>query len=184
MMFLRLYTEFFRVGLFSVGGGLATIPFLRDMAQRTGWFTEAALIDMIAVSESTPGPIGVNMATYVGYECGGILGGIVATAGLVTPSILIILLVASVLDKFRKSRTVNAVFYGLRPASVALVTAAGISVAMTAFFVQGSQTLTLHVPAVLLAIVVFICTQIKWTKKVHPVFFILISAAIGIVFKF
>ena len=115
----------FRVGLFSVGGGLATIPFLTDLGTRTGWFTPAELANMVAVSESTPGPMGVNMATYVGFETNGPMGCVIATLGLITPSIIIILVIARFLQKFRQSRTVDAVFYGLRPASTALIASAG-----------------------------------------------------------
>ena len=92
MIYLKLFCEFFKTGLFAVGGGLATLPFLSDMADRTGWFTQAQLADMLAVSESTPGPVGVNMATYVGFETAGVLGAVVATLGLVTPSVIVILI--------------------------------------------------------------------------------------------
>ena len=125
MLYLQLFWEFFKTGLFAVGGGLATLPFLQDMADRTGWFTHAQLADMLAVSESTPGPIGVNMATYVGFTTGGIGGALVATIGLVTPSVIVILIVAAFLKAFRDSKWVSAAFYGLRPASTALVAAAG-----------------------------------------------------------
>ena len=128
MLYLRLFWEFFKTGLFAVGGGLATLPFLQDMAERTGWFTHAQLADMLAVSESTPGPIGVNMATYVGFTTGGVPGALVATLGLVTPSVIVILIVAAFLKAFRDSKWVSGAFYGLRPASTALVAAAGISV--------------------------------------------------------
>ena len=112
MIFLRLFFEFFKTGLFSIGGGLATIPFLQDMGEATGWFTNQELTTMIAVSESTPGPMGVNMATYVGYHmgcntvlgpAGGILGAVIATLGLVAPSIIVILIIARFLQKFRHS---------------------------------------------------------------------------------
>lgn len=115
MIYLRLFFEFFKVGLFSVGGGLATIPFLSDMGARTGWFTAGNLANMIAISESTPGPMGVNMATYVGFHTSGVLGGIVATLGLICPAIIVIAIIAGFLKKFRESRAVDAVFYGLRP---------------------------------------------------------------------
>lgn len=128
MIFLRLFWEFFKVGLFSIGGGMATLPFLYDLGERSGWFTMAEVADMLAVSESTPGPIGVNMATYVGFRCGGVPGGVVATLGLVAPSILVILLIALALEKFRDNRYVNGAFYTLRPASAALIAAAGWSV--------------------------------------------------------
>ena len=112
MIYLRLFFEFFQTGLFSVGGGLATIPFLTDMGARTGWFTSGELADMIAISESTPGAMGVNMATYVGFHVGGIPGGVIATLGLICPSILVILIIARFLQRFRQSRGVDAVFYG------------------------------------------------------------------------
>ena len=110
---IQLFIEFFKTGLFAVGGGLATLPFLQDMAVRTGWFTTAQLADMVAVSESTPGPIGVNMATYVGFTVAGVPGALVATLGLITPSIIIILIIAAFLQAFRNNRFVNAAFYGL-----------------------------------------------------------------------
>lgn len=125
MIYLRLFWEFFKTGLFSVGGGLATLPFIYDMSDRTGWFTYQQIADMVAVSESTPGPIGVNTATYVGYITGGVPGALVATLGLVTPAVICILIIASCLKKFRENRFVDHAFYGLRPASAALIAAAG-----------------------------------------------------------
>ena len=116
-IYAKLFWEFFKAGLFAIGGGMATVPFLQEMGDATGWFTSAELADMIAISESTPGPIGVNMATYVGNVTAGIPGGIIATLGLVTPSVIIILIVATVLKKFRDNKYVNSAFYGLRPAT-------------------------------------------------------------------
>ena len=103
MVLVQLFLEFCRVGLFSVGGGLATIPFLTDLGERTGWFGAGDLANMIAISESTPGPMGVNMATYVGFHTAGVVGGVVATVGLVFPSVVIILIIAGFLEKFRQS---------------------------------------------------------------------------------
>ena len=117
MIYLRLFWEFFKTGLLSIGGGLATLPFLRQMGASCGWFTEKELANMLAVSESTPGPIGVNMATYVGFVTAGIPGAIVATLGLVTPSVIIILLIARALKAFRENPYVAKVFLGLRPAA-------------------------------------------------------------------
>ena len=136
MMYLQLYWEFFQTGLFAVGGGMATIPFLYNLSDKTGWFSYNDLANMIAVGESTPGPIGVNMATYVGYitgmQQGGILsallGAVIATLGLITPSVIVILIVAAILKSFRNNKYVNSAFYGLRPASTGLITAAGCSV--------------------------------------------------------
>ena len=128
MIYLRLFLEFFKAGLFAVGGGLATLPFLSDMATSTGWFTHSQLADMVAVSESTPGPLGVNMATYVGYTVKGVPGAVIATLGLITPSVIIILIIALFLKSFRHNHFVEAAFECLRPASLGLITASGIAV--------------------------------------------------------
>ena len=186
MLYLQLFWEFFKTGLFAVGGGLATLPFLQDMADRTGWFTHAQLADMLAVSESTPGPIGVNMATYVGFTTGGIGGALVATIGLVTPSVIVILIVAAFLKAFRDSKWVSAAFYGLRPASTALVAAAGISVVPIALLHSGMTGLAaLNWPAIALAAVLLMCTNwVPVVKKWHPIVFIGISALVGVLLKF
>ena len=183
---IQLFIEFFKTGLFAVGGGLATLPFLQDMVARTGWFTTAQLADMVAVSESTPGPIGVNMATYVGFTVGGLSGAVVATLGLITPSLIIILIVAAFLQAFRDNRYVNAAFYGLRPASTAMVAAAGIGVAMLTLVNTANAGLAMvNWKALALAAVILVLTRwIKATKKLHPIVFILASAAVGVVFQF
>ena len=188
MILLRLFFEFFKTGLFAVGGGLATIPFLQDMGAATGWFTDADLTTMIAVSESTPGPIGVNMATYVGFQTAGLPGSVVATLGLITPSVLVILIVAGILNKFRQSRTVDAVFKGLRPASTALIAAACVSVAMSIFIKVGmSETLghafSIHWLSAALSLTLFLAMRTKAGKKLHPFIFIGIAAILGVVFQ-
>ena len=189
-LYLQLFLEFFRTGLFAVGGGMATLPFLYDMAERTGWFTAAQLADMIAVSESTPGPIGVNMATYVGFVSGGVLGALVATVGLITPSVIVILIVAAFLKSFRDNKYVNAAFYGLRPASTAMVASAGITV-VTATFLRGEIAVATDLltaidwKGVVLAAVLLVLTRwVKPTKKLHPIVFIALSAVVGVVLKF
>ena len=191
MIYLRLFFFFFKTGLFAVGGGLATVPFLYDMADRTGWFTHSALADMIAVSESTPGAMGVNMATYVGYTTAGLLGGIIATAGLIMPSLIIIMIIAKVLEKFRRNKYVDAGFYGLRPCSLGLIAAAGFLIFrlalldLDAYSVSGAVGDLFHWKAWLLAAVLLILTNlVPKIKKIHPVFFILASAVVGIVFAF
>lgn len=187
MMLLRLYFEFAKVGLFAVGGGLATIPFLEDMGTRTGWFTHIQLTTMIAVSESTPGPMGVNMATYVGFETAGLPGAVLATLGLITPSVIVIIIIAGFLQKFRQSKTVDAVFSGLRPASTALIASAGLSVALSVFFAVGGtaeHTFSVHWPAVVLAVAVFLAMRLPRLKKLHPIVFIGIAALVGAVFQF
>ena len=188
MILLRLFYEFFKTGLFSVGGGMATIPFLQHMGETTGWFTNQDLTTMIAVSESTPGPLGVNMATYVGFHTGGIAGGVIATLGLVCPSILVILVIAGFLKKFRESRGVDAVFYGIRPASTALIAAALAEVCSIALlnlsaFQTGGAAALFQWKGIALAAVVFLCLQVKPLKKLHPIVFIAASAVVGVVFR-
>lgn len=193
-LFLELFVRFFFVGLFSIGGGLATLPFLSDMGEATGWFGADTISDMVAISESTPGPIGVNMASYIGFQTAGdfgsafgALGSVIATIGLVTPSLIIILIVSRVLMKFRDSKYVEFTFYGLRAASLGLIAAALLSVAKIAFF--GTEELSdiasligaIDYKAVILSIIIFIC--IKKFKKVHPIVLILISGLAGIIFK-
>lgn len=186
MIYLRLFWEFFKTGLFAVGGGMATLPFLYDISDRTGWFTHAQLADMVAVSESTPGPIGVNMATYVGFLTGsraggalnGVLGATVATLGLITPSIIVILIVSAFLEKFRNSKYVSGAFYGLRPASTAMIFAALLLVVKATFLPNGLALPDWRLAA--LAIVLLVLTNnVKATKKLHPIVFILASAAVG-----
>ena len=191
ILYLRLFWEFFKTGLFAVGGGMATLPFLYSMSDTTGWFTHAQLADMIAVSESTPGPIGVNMATYVGFSTAGIPGAVIATLGLITPSIIIILIIARVLAAFRQNKYVDAAFYGLRPCSVGLIAAAGLLVVKIALFdfdlfkQTGVLMDIFNGKAILLAAVLIVLTRyVKPLKKLHPVFFILGSAAIGALFAF
>ena len=191
MILLQLFFEFFKTGLFAVGGGMATLPFLYDISARTGWYTAEMLADMIAVSESTPGPIGVNMATYVGFVTAGIPGAIIATLGLITPSIIIILLIARALKAFRENPTVEAAFYGLRPCSVGLIAAAGFLVIKLALFntelyqASGKLIDLFDFKAIALAAVLLVCTRyVKKLKGLHPIFFILASAVIGIVFSF
>lgn len=185
-LILKLYWEYFKVGLFSIGGGLATIPFLEELMNKTHWYTMEDLTNLIAVSECTPGPMGVNMATYVGNVMIGPIGGIVATLGLISPSIIIILLIAVFLKNFSSLPVVQNTFAGLRPASTALIAVACCSVAKVAvldFERIGTTTNYLSlikVPELILAAAIF--AGIKIFKK-HPVVYIVIAAAIGIIFK-
>ena len=187
MTLLRLMFEFFKTGLFSVGGGLATLPFLYEMSDKTGWFSHADIADMIAISESTPGAIGINMSTYAGFKTAGILGGILATLSLAAPSVIIILIIAKFLNKFRDNPHVEGAFYGLRPASIAMITAAGLNVAkvalvnFTAFEASGNVADLFLPKAIILAVLIFIGQQkLKWS----PIIFLAIAAVVGIVFKF
>ncbi len=189
MILLQLFWEFFKTGLFAIGGGLATLPFLSDMADATGWFTHAQLADMVAVSESTPGPIGVNMATYVGFTTAGIPGAIIATLGLIAPSIIVILVIAKFLQSFRQNRFVNSTFICLRPASVALIAVSGLTVAFSTFLDVSQPSLPwfqwVDWKAVVLAAILLVLTRwIKQTKKLHPIVWILASGLVGIGFGF
>ena len=189
MTLLRLMYEFFKTGLFSVGGGLATLPFLYEMSDRyPAWFSHADIADMIAISESTPGAIGINMSTYAGFRTAGIPGGILASLALALPCVIIILIIARFLARFRQNRLVEGAFYGLRPASIAMITAAGLNVAKIALvnlsaLAEGGGGLGQFFiwKALILAAAIFIAQKkLKWS----PVVFIALSAVIGVVFKF
>lgn len=196
MILLQLFWEFFKTGLFAIGGGLATVPFLQDISAKTGWYTAGQLADMIAVSESTPGPMGVNMATYVGFTVGsqelggpvmGIVAAIIATLGLVAPSVIVIMIVAYFLKRFRSSKLVDGALYGLRPASVALISAAGVDIVLIAVLRVDSiyqiAQAALSWKALALAALVYVSTHIKKLKSLHPIWFIAASAVIGVVLK-
>ena len=184
LLALRLYWEFFKIGLFSIGGGLATLPFLEELMHTTGWYTSQDLANLIALSECTPGPLGVNMATYVGTLVLGPGGGVVSTLGLVTPSIIVIILIAIFLRNFSQLPIVQNVFAGLRPASAALIAMACVSVAKAAFWDSaayestGSLLSLIDFRAIALAAVMFIGIR-KFNK--HPIIYIAISAVCGIV---
>ena len=196
-IYFRLFWEFFKTGLFAVGGGMATLPFLKDIGESTGWYTYTELMNMLAVSESTPGPIGINMATYVGFTAGGVPGAVIATLGEVMPSIIVILIVAAMLKKFQNSRLVRDAFYGLRPASTGLIGAACVAVVLevlTHIRVQTAAGSLLNAfsldpgsgicnwPGLLLAAVLLVLTnRVKLTKDLHPIVFIAFSAVVGVV---
>lgn len=184
---VQLAWEFFKTGLFAVGGGLATLPFLYAMSSKTGWFSTNDVANMIAISESTPGPMGVNMATYVGFTSFGVLGAIVGPLALVFPSLVIIILVSRILDRFKESQLVQDIFYGLRPASTGLIIAAGLGVAKIALlrvdlYEQTKNVLQLvNYKAVLLAIGIFVLMK---KVKIHPILVIILAAAVGVLFRF
>ncbi|MDR7871499.1 MAG: chromate transporter [Tissierellaceae bacterium] len=187
MIYLKLYLVFFRIGLFSVGGGLATLPFLQEIVHKYGWITSEELLNMIAVSESTPGPIGINTATYVGFNTGGVLGGLIATLGIVTPSIIIIVIIAHYFSKFSEEHVVKSAFYGIRPAVAGLIGAVGFELAKIELFSIETFNLTnkimdlLNFKAILLFGIMFYLIR-KFNK--HPITYILLAAVIGVVFKF
>lgn len=184
---LRLMWEFFKTGLFAVGGGLATIPFLQDMSDNYGWFSQEELLDMIAVSESTPGAIGINCATYAGYKAYGIPGAILASLSLIAPAIIIILLISRAMTKFKNSKKVNDMFVMLRPATAGLILGATFSVMVltllnlelfrtTGNFLDVFKFLEIG----LFLIFLFV---IRKFEKIHPIVVIIAGAIAGIVFK-
>lgn len=200
MILLKLYWEFFKAGLFAVGGGMATLPFLQAIGESTGWYTYTDLMNMLAVSESTPGAIGINMATYVGFTVAGVPGAVIATIGEVTPSIIVILIVAAVLHSFRNNKYVDSAFYGLRPASTGLIGAACVAVVLevlTSIQMVSPESGLLKTVSVgtgglfnwqglILAAVLLALTN--WSPKkvrdLHPIVFICISAVVGVAFRF
>jgi len=179
MILLQLYLEFFKTGLFAVGGGLATLPFLYKMSDSFGWVSYKQIADLIAVSESTPGPIGVNAATYVGFHTAGIIGGVVATFGLITPSIIIIILIAKALEAFKKSLAVKAVFGGLRPAATGLIAAAGFAVLRLSLFNEKASDALGFIRFRELALFAILYLLIVKLKK-HPIVYIAAAAAAGL----
>lgn len=188
MTFLYLFIEFFKIGLFAVGGGPATIPFLQDLARSDyGWFNEDQLSVMVAVAESTPGPIGVNMATYAGYNAGftefgtvgGIFGGMTATLGLVTPSVIVIVIVAGFLKAFKENKYVKGAFSGIRPVVTALVLFAVFGIIKPIFYVNGAFV----IPVIAISVVLFALMFIKKLKKLHPAFWLVLGAIAGILLK-
>ena len=176
MIYLRLFWEFFKTGLFAIGGGMATVPFLFDIGARTGWFTAGELANMIAISESTPGPIGVNMATYVGFETAGVFGGIIATVGLAMPALIITVLIAKILTSLKDNPVIDTVFRYLRPAVIGLILFALWQLVPLTFL--GADRNILILPVIAFAVLLFCLMKFK---KVHPIVWIGVGAVFGII---
>ena len=187
MTYLLLFWEFFKTGLFSIGGGLATLPYLYEMSvNHPEWFTATEISNMVAVSESTPGPIGVNMATFAGFNVGtgassnifgGMLGALIATLALVLPSVIIITLIAKFLNNFSENEGVKSTLYGLRPAALAFLAVIAIKLFIDNVFLINSHS---NYSIVMFALLM-IFTQIPFIKKWHPLFIILLSAIITMI---
>ncbi|MCQ2539211.1 MAG: chromate transporter [Acetatifactor sp.] len=182
-VFLDLFIEFFQIGLFAIGGGPATIPFLMDLPNRHDWYEVPDVANMLAVSESTPGPIGINMATYAGYNAAGFLGGIAATLSLVLPSLIVIILIAKLLDNFSKNMYVKSSFGMIRPAVTGLIATAVYGIFRAALFTDASGNFRFPVVLFLVCLGYFALMSLKKLKKLHPAFWILCGAVMGIVFK-
>ena len=183
MIYLTLFIEFFKIGLFAIGGGMATVPFLMELAERYPWFTASELANMIAISESTPGPIGINMATYAGYNAGGFLGGLIATAGLVAPSVIIIVIIAKFMTNFSENKYVRSAFYGIRPMIASLIGYAIWQIAVLTFFDQNTDIVSPLLVPIGCGIGILLLLQIPKLKKLHPICWILVGAVLGIILK-
>ncbi len=191
MIFLELLITFFKIGAFTFGGGYAMLPLIQDEVLKNGWLTEEEIINFIAVSESTPGPFAINIATYVGsvvggsgplgHIWGGILGAFLSTLGVVLPSFIIILIVAKCYEKFRKSAVVSGAMTGLKPAVVGLIGAAMIKLSLAVFFPAGLTLAVFTSPLFYLSLAIFAIGAVLAFKKVHPIIIILLSGALGII---
>ena len=178
-----LILEFFKTGLFAIGGGPATIPFLMDIAKKYPWFSMAELSDMIAISESTPGPVGLNMATYAGFKTLGFYGGLVSTLALTIPSIIIILIIAKFLEGFQENKIVKAVFAGIKPAVTALIAVAVLNIFKVSLFDISDSSISPRIASMIIGVVIFALIQWPKTKKMHPALWFLFAAIVGIIFR-
>ena len=165
----QLFLQFFHVGVFSFGGGYATLPFLYDIADKFHWYSAKQLTDMLAISSISPGPVGVNVATFAGFTTAGILGSLVATTAIILPSYIIVTMVFKVIDKFRTNRNIKGAIRGLKPAGCALLSAVGIKLLFTS---------NLHLLGTLI-LLGFLILSIK--KKQDPLFYLGISAILGLI---
>lgn len=187
MIYINLFFIFFKIGLFSIGGGLATLPFLQDLADKYDWITSKELINMIAISESTPGPIGINTATFVGYKATGVLGGIITTLGIITPSIIIIILIAHYFKKFNEKPLVQGAFFGIRPAVTGLIASVCFEVIrisilnLEKFNISNNILDVINIKETILFGVVL---YLIYKYKKHPILYIAGAAVVGVVFKF
>ena len=181
MIYLDLFLTFFKIGLFTFGGGYAMLPLIQSETIARGWLGETELLNFVAVAESTPGPFAINIATYVGAETGGILGSLCATLGVVLPSFIIILIVAKCYVAFRKSRVVEGVLTGLRPTVLGLIGCAAVTMALTVFVPGGFSAAFALSPALFVSVAIFAAALVAVLKfKVHPILVILSAAAIGV----
>lgn len=177
MIYLELFYEFFLIGAFTFGGGYAMLPLIQQTVLEQGWLNPQQIIDFIAISESTPGPLAVNMSTYVGVRVAGIAGAFAATFGVVLPSFLLILFISGCYQKFQKNRFVNGALSSLKPAVVALIITATLSIAGSVF-----QTTDLMLPKNGISLIILLVSAFFCYRKKHPILIISVSALLGIIF--
>ena len=173
---IDLFLMFFKIGLFTFGGGYAMLPLIQEEVTRRGLMTLEELVSFVAVSESTPGPFAVNIATYVGLHRAGLAGSAFASLGVVMPSFIVILIVARFYEKFKSSRAVQGVMSGLRPAVVGLLAAAALGIGKSVFFSEGFVFSASLIPA----LIIFTLTLYLALKKHHPIKLICLCAVLGI----
>ena len=171
MIYLKLFLEFFHIGLFSFGGGYATLPFLYHIADVQKWYTTKQLAHMIAISSITPGPIGVNVATFAGFKTAGILGSLIATTSVILPSFIIVVLISKVLEQFKHNKYVRSVIYTLKPAGCGLLAAVGVDM-----FINN-----INIPGMILLAGLFFASL---TEKRDPLFYLGVSALVGLIAGF
>ena len=180
MILLELFWTFFKIGAFTFGGGYAMLPLIQAEVTAKGWISEESIVNFVAVSESTPGPFAVNMATYVGSEMGGVLGAACATLGVVLPSFIIILIVAKCFEQFKNSKVIRGCMSGLKPAVIGLIATAVLSIAATVFIPSGWTVMIFSQIRTYIFLGISALALILAFKKVHPIWIICISAVIGI----
>lgn len=184
MTYLILFWTFFKIGLFTFGGGYAMIPLIQDAVSSRGWIDSATLVNFIAVSEATPGPLAVNMATYIGSTVGGFFGAVCATLGVVLPSFTVIIIIAKCYAAFKQSRIMNGIMTGLRPAVIGMIASALLEVAQTVFFPEAISLSVIPTYAFLTSLFIFVLMTVLEFKKLHPILIIAISAVLGIFFGY
>lgn len=184
MILLELFLTFIKIGAFTFGGGYAMIPLIQDEVVGHGWLSLSEIVDFIAVSESTPGPIAINMATFVGFETAGILGSVAATFGVVLPSFIVILLIAKLFSTFSKNKYVSAAMNGIRPVIIGLIAASLISVVQTVFFPDGFSFSVFATTAFFFSLITLAVGAIMSVKKMHPILIIVSCALLGVGFGY
>lgn len=181
MIYFELFITFFKIGLFTFGGGYAMLPLIQEEVASHGWIAAEDLINFVAISESTPGPFAINIATYVGTQMGGLFGGICSTLGVVLPSFIIILIVARLFDQFKKNKYIKGCMSGLKPAAVGLIASAVVSMALTVFIPDGFSVAIFTSAEFYISLVLFAVMSVLAFKKMHPILIIVISAVVGII---
>ena len=181
MIYLVLFLTFLKIGTFTFGGGYAMIPLIQEEVVKYSWMTMEELINFIAISESTPGPFAINIATFVGNTAGGFLGAVVCTLGVILTSFILILFISKFFDKYQNNKIVKGCMNGLRPAVVGLIGAAVLTTFISVFFPKGEVVNVLKSSSFYEMLIILISTLVMSIRKIHPIIIILVSALFGII---